>query len=99
MDYDALLKAIADATSLRQLIDAKMSEKNKAEAQIAANEKEMARLEGLAKSTENLKSIRGGLLKSIAELNAELNKRMRKLNEEGVELPLQVGGPKATVSL
>lgn len=98
MNYDALLKAITEATSLRQLIDAKMSEHGKVEAQISSNEKEMERLEGLAKGTEYLKSTRGSLLKDMAELSSELYKRMEKLSKDGVELPLKVES-KGTVRL
>ena len=99
MNYDSLLKDIGDATALRQLIDAKRKEHGAVDSQITANEKEMARLVGLKRNTDLLIANRGSLLKGIAELNAELNKRMEKLNKEGVELPIQESGSKATVSL
>jgi hypothetical protein len=97
MDYDALLKAISDATALRKLIDAKVAERTVLEGQIADNEQEMARLAGLKKITAEALSALATVNAESDTLNKELGQRMKKLKSAGVELPLSGDAPRGIV--
>jgi len=87
MDYDVVLKAIREATDLRKLLDSVETQIADKDAQIANDRKEIERRKGLEGRIEKLVTEREDLAKGLEKHQAELNKRLAKLEEANVTLP------------
>jgi len=88
MDLKELGSAMSEAMALRGVIDSLDEKIDIIEAQLTANRQEIARLENLQKSTDKLEGNREKLAKERSDHNADLVKRLAKLDEVGVKLPI-----------
>ena len=89
MDLKELGSAMSEALALRGMIDSLDEKIAIATAQIEANNGEISRLEALQKVTAKMEEDERVLVKNRAEKNTELVKRLAKLDEVGVKLPIQ----------
>jgi len=88
MDYNKMLKDITDATALRGVIDSVAETLNGIEGQIGVNKREIAKRVSLEESNEDLERRRVEVAKTLAQHQAEMDKRLAALDKAGVTLPI-----------
>ena len=89
MDLKELGAAMSEALALRGMIDSLDEKIGIVDLQITADKKEISRLEALQKTTEKAEENKQKLVGERASKNTELMKRLAKLDEVGVKLPIQ----------
>ena len=99
MDLKELGSAMSEVLALRGVIDSLDEKIDIIEAQLSANRQEIARLENLQKSTDKAGENREKLVKERSSRNADLVKRLAKLDEVGVKLPIKERFSAGRVSL
>lgn len=98
MDLKGMGTAIAEALALKFKIQPYEVQVKTLNDTILSNRKEIDRLTKLIEATNKLESDKKGLKTEIADIQVELDKRLKKLAEEGVILPVG-SGSRGTVSL
>lgn len=88
MNLEEMGKAVAEALALRGKMQSLENGINALTGQIETNEREMSRLQNLKVVTDKAKEKKAALNKEIQECQSELDKRLGKLEKEGVVLPL-----------
>ncbi len=84
----SILQAINDAGALKQIVLGLEEQISNINSRIVANEKEIARLNGLILLTDNLKKEMESLTAKLKENQSELDNRLAKLDKAGFKVPL-----------
>jgi uncharacterized coiled-coil DUF342 family protein len=80
--------AISEAIAIRELLFSREEAKQKLDAQISDNDKTIAGIERLKEVNATLRENRNALANEIAGYKAELDKRVKKLSDAGISMPL-----------
>jgi len=89
MNYDKMLKDINDATALRGVIESVAQNLRGIDSQIEGNKREIDKRKSLEEATENLKQKRIEVANTLAQHEAEMQKRLDSLEKAGVTLPFE----------
>jgi len=89
MNYDKMLKDINDATALRGVIESVAQNLRGIDSQIEGNKKEIDKRKSLEESNKDLELKRVEVAKTLAQHEAEMQKRLDSLEKAGVTLPFE----------
>ena len=85
---DGLGKAISETIALKELILTREDKLHDTQAQIKSNEQTIASIERLKESTSVLRDTLAEVSQEIDAYKAELDKRVNKLADAGIAIPL-----------
>ncbi len=88
MDIKAMGEMVSEALAVQGKVDSLVKKSDALKVQIDANNKELSRLSGVASSRDTAEAKLKEAEVELLDLQAELEKRLAILNEQGVILPL-----------